>query len=147
MYIAGLQVELLHELVPKSAIMAFLINPSDPNAESDIKETEAAAHVLGRKLVVVKASAGSEIDPAGGPRATTGAALFVIAEVLFTRTPAENPRVRLTTICSRSAPVEGFAADGGLISLAMEPAFTMPIVNSVSTLVGSSMALDPGICR
>jgi hypothetical protein len=37
------RVELLHELVPNSAILALLVNPKYPSAESEISETRAAS--------------------------------------------------------------------------------------------------------
>jgi hypothetical protein len=36
-------VGLLHELVPNSAILALLVNPKYPSAESEISETRAAS--------------------------------------------------------------------------------------------------------
>jgi putative tryptophan/tyrosine transport system substrate-binding protein len=56
--------ELLHELVPNAAIMALLVNPNYPSAESEINEMRAAAHSVGRNLIVVNASTESEIDAA-----------------------------------------------------------------------------------
>jgi len=56
--------ELLHELVPNAAMMALLVNPNYPSAESEIKEMRAAAHALGRNLIVVNASTESDIDAA-----------------------------------------------------------------------------------
>src|ERR1700736_633028 len=38
--------ELLHELVPNAAIMALLVNPNYPSAESEIKKKRGAAHPL-----------------------------------------------------------------------------------------------------
>jgi putative tryptophan/tyrosine transport system substrate-binding protein len=115
--LAAKEVELLDKLVPKAVLIGFLVNPSDPNTESDIKETQAAADTLGHKLIVAKASAESEIDPAlAGLAQQQIAALFVNAEVLFTvyraKILAFAARHSVLTICS----VEGFAADGGLIS-------------------------------
>jgi len=58
------RLELLHELVPNAAMMALLVNPNYPSAESEIKEMRAAAHAVGRNLIVVNASTESEIDAA-----------------------------------------------------------------------------------
>jgi putative tryptophan/tyrosine transport system substrate-binding protein len=115
--LAAKEVELLHKLVPKAAVIGFLVNPSDPNAESDIKETQAAAVALGRRLIVAKASTEHEIDQALAALAQQQlTALFVDAEVLFTvyraKILAFAARHSVPTIC----PVEGFAADGGLVS-------------------------------
>jgi putative ABC transport system substrate-binding protein len=58
------QLELLHELVPKTAVIGFLVNPNDSNAESAIGDAQAAADTLGRKLIVLKASTNDQIDAA-----------------------------------------------------------------------------------
>ena len=111
------EIELLHELVPKAAVIGFLANPRDPNYESDTKGAQAAADVLGHKLVVVKASTESEIDPAFAALAKQKiAALFVNADPLFN---VNSPRI--LALAARHAMLtvsswEGFAADGGLIS-------------------------------
>jgi putative tryptophan/tyrosine transport system substrate-binding protein len=56
--------ELLHELVPNAAMMALLVNPNYPSADSEIRETRAAAHSVGRNLIILNASTESEIDAA-----------------------------------------------------------------------------------
>jgi putative tryptophan/tyrosine transport system substrate-binding protein len=56
------RLELLHELVPKVTVIAALANPDNPNAESDIKETQAAARTLGLELHVLNASNERQID-------------------------------------------------------------------------------------
>ena len=111
------EVELLHELVPKAAVIGFLANPNDPVTESDTKSAQAAADALGHKLVVVKASTPSEIDPAFAALAQQKiTALFVNADPLFN---VNFPRIR--ALAARHAMLtvsswEGFAADGGLMS-------------------------------
>jgi putative ABC transport system substrate-binding protein len=115
--LAAKEVEMLHELVPKAAAIGFLGNPSDSNYESDTKGARAAADALGHKLVVVNASAESEIEPALAALAQHKiTALFVNADPLFTVI-----RPKLLTLAAGHAmltvsSVEGFAADGGLIS-------------------------------
>ena len=56
--------ELLHELIPKSVTIGFVVNPSNPNAEPDTKDAQAAAYALQRKLVIVKVSAESDFETA-----------------------------------------------------------------------------------
>jgi putative ABC transport system substrate-binding protein len=56
--------ELLHEVVPSSASVGFLVNPTNPNVESDTSDVRAAADALGQKLVVVKASTDGDIETA-----------------------------------------------------------------------------------
>jgi putative tryptophan/tyrosine transport system substrate-binding protein len=54
--------ELLRELVPKAKVVGVLINPSNPNAEPQLKDLQAAAGALGRELVVLRAATEKEID-------------------------------------------------------------------------------------
>jgi putative tryptophan/tyrosine transport system substrate-binding protein len=115
--LAPKQVELLHELVPKGAVIGFLVDPNDPVTESDTKNTQAAASLLGHELVVVKASKASEIAPAITVLAQQNIkALFVNADPLFNVNFLEirdlAARYGMATISSW----EGFAAEGGLIS-------------------------------
>jgi putative tryptophan/tyrosine transport system substrate-binding protein len=56
--------EALHELMPKAARIAALVNPTNQNAAADTKEAEAAARTLGLELQVLNASNGREIDDA-----------------------------------------------------------------------------------
>src|SRR5262245_26888119 len=49
------KLELMHELTAKSAAVAILVNPSNPNTESIVKTVNEAGHALGRNLIVVTA--------------------------------------------------------------------------------------------
>jgi putative ABC transport system substrate-binding protein len=115
--LAAKEVELLHELVPKATVIGFLVNPNDPNAESDIKGARTAADAFGLKLVVVKASNESGLDTAFTTLAHQRvAALFVDAEPFFT-----DQRAKIVTLAARHAlpsvyPLREFSAAGGLIT-------------------------------
>jgi putative tryptophan/tyrosine transport system substrate-binding protein len=56
------QLEALHETVPQADLIGLLVNPTNPNAESDTRDVQAAANVLGQKLVVVKGSTESDLE-------------------------------------------------------------------------------------
>jgi len=62
--IVAKMLEALHELMPKAARIAALVNPTNQNAAADTKEAEAAARTLGLELQVLKASNQREIDDA-----------------------------------------------------------------------------------
>jgi len=79
------RLELLHELAPGSSSIAMLLNPS--NAQSQAQETEAhvAARVLGRQILVLKASTEDEIERAFAALARERAgALLVGGDTFFT---------------------------------------------------------------
>jgi ABC-type uncharacterized transport system substrate-binding protein len=48
--------ELLHELVPTAAIIAVLVNPAYPGAETQSRDLQAAVHTAGLQLHVLHAS-------------------------------------------------------------------------------------------
>jgi putative ABC transport system substrate-binding protein len=58
------QFEVLHEAVPKAAVVGFLVNPANPNVETDTKEAQQATRTLGLQLRVVHASTEHDIDAA-----------------------------------------------------------------------------------
>jgi putative tryptophan/tyrosine transport system substrate-binding protein len=56
------RLELLHQMVPRAATIAFLVNPSFPTAEIDLQDTQAAARTLALRLLVLHAASESEIE-------------------------------------------------------------------------------------
>jgi putative ABC transport system substrate-binding protein len=55
---------LLRELVPTATTFGFLVDPSNPNAAPERADMQAAANILGHKLVALRASTADEIDAA-----------------------------------------------------------------------------------
>jgi putative ABC transport system substrate-binding protein len=58
------RLELLHELAPTSSPIAILLNPSNAQVQGQEREAQAAADVIGRKILVLKASTENEIERA-----------------------------------------------------------------------------------
>ncbi len=58
------KLEILHGLVPTTAAIALLVNPESPTVDSAVQDTQEAAHALGRRLLVQRASNEREIDTA-----------------------------------------------------------------------------------
>jgi len=115
--LAQKQLELLHELVPKAAVIGFLVDPNDPVTESDVKNAQAAANILGHQLVIVKASSASGIAPAFAALAQQEIkAVFVNAHPLFNVNFPEIRELAAQYAMATISSWEGFAADGGLIS-------------------------------
>ena len=110
------RLELLSEVAPAAAL-AILINPRNPNAESEAKNAQAAARQLGRELRVLTASTESEIDAAfAGIAQQPGTAVMIATDPYFflrrEQFAALAARHALPTIYFHRA----FAAVGGLIS-------------------------------
>jgi ABC-type uncharacterized transport system substrate-binding protein len=113
----GKQFELLHELIPKADVIAFLVNPSNAVAELDTADVQAAAGRLGQKLILVRAASERDIDGAFTTVVEQRAsALLVQLDPFF-----QSRRDQFMTLAARHAiPAvyswSDFAAAGGLLS-------------------------------
>ena len=58
------QLEVLHELIPRTDTIAFLVNPNNAVARLDTSDVQAAADTLGKKLIVFEAGTKDELDKA-----------------------------------------------------------------------------------
>jgi ABC-type uncharacterized transport system substrate-binding protein len=56
--------EILHDVVPNTAVIAVLVNPTNPQAEADTRDALEAARVLGLQVHVLNAGNESDIDSA-----------------------------------------------------------------------------------
>jgi putative tryptophan/tyrosine transport system substrate-binding protein len=111
------RLELLHEVVPTAAIVALIINPANPNAESQTRELKAAAGALGLKLHVLHASTDRELAAAFETlRELRAGALLIGADPFF-----NSQSQLLATLAGHHAmpaiyQYREFAAAGGLMS-------------------------------
>ena len=89
---------LLHELVPKAARTAVLVNPANAaSTESTLKEVGNAARALGLETFVVRASTPAEIDAVFAAFARERAdALYIAADGFFA-----GRAVQLATLAAR----------------------------------------------
>jgi len=56
------QLELLQELVPKTTVIAVLVNPDNPSTESDLRDLQDAARALKVRIHILRANGEREID-------------------------------------------------------------------------------------
>jgi putative tryptophan/tyrosine transport system substrate-binding protein len=111
------RVELLHELVPMERIIALLVNPTNPNAETLSRDVQAAALIPGLQLHVLHASTERDFDTAFATLVQLGAGGLVIATDGFfigrsEQLAAQALRHAVPTIFA----YREFAAAGGLMS-------------------------------
>jgi putative tryptophan/tyrosine transport system substrate-binding protein len=108
---------LLHEMVPKAATIAVLVNPNYSEAENQLRDVQEAAVRLGVQIVVVRANAESDFDAAfSAVVQQKAAALQVCASPFF-----NTKRQQLVLRAARHAlPAiyewREFAEAGGLMS-------------------------------
>ena len=93
------RLELLHELVPKPALIAVLWDPTVRGLEDQLRDMEAAARALDRQILIVKAGTDIEIDTAFATILQAGAgALFVGSGGFY-----NSRRRQLVALASRHA--------------------------------------------
>jgi putative ABC transport system substrate-binding protein len=109
---------LLHELGSKAVrVVAVLVNPANPNAETTLRDVQEAARTIGLQIHVLKASTSGEIDAAFTALARQRPdALFVAPDFFFT-----SRRVQIATLAARERIVACYSVldhvvVGGLMS-------------------------------
>jgi putative ABC transport system substrate-binding protein len=111
------RLELMHEVIPTAMIIALLVNPTNPLAETNTSDVQAAARILGRQLHVLHASTERDFDTVFATLVRVRAGGLVIGnDGLFI-----NRREQLGALTVRHAvPAiyfnREFAAAGGLMS-------------------------------
>ena len=111
------RVELLCELAPNARLIAFLINPNTPVYESETKEVQSAARLLGRQILVLNAGNERDIDVAFSSMVEMRADVLLVSPDTFFATRREQ----IVGLAARKAiPTmyynRDFAEAGGLIS-------------------------------
>jgi putative ABC transport system substrate-binding protein len=115
--LAPKQLELLHEVAPKATLVAFLVNPKNPIAETDTRDLKSAAETTQQRILVFNASNESEIDSAFAALVQQQVgALLVQSDPFFNSRPD-----KIVTLAARHAiPAiyqwRDFAVAGGLMS-------------------------------
>jgi putative tryptophan/tyrosine transport system substrate-binding protein len=77
------KLEVLHELVPKAAVIGALVNPTNLNAETVSRDLQAAARALGPDIHIVTASTEREIDTAIATIMQRGAGALLVGNDPF----------------------------------------------------------------
>jgi putative ABC transport system substrate-binding protein len=111
------RLELLHELVPSPATIAWLRDPNSPTFEIEGRDVESAARELGRHLLSLNAESPREIDAAFATIVQSRAgALLIGSSVLFS-----TRRRQLAALAARHGVpaisyLREFVVAGGLLS-------------------------------
>jgi putative ABC transport system substrate-binding protein len=108
---------LINGLVPKTGPVALLLNRNDPGAEVQRQDVQTAAQALGRRLVVLSASAESELTAIFARLVHEQVAALVVQNDPF----LDSQRDRLIALADLNAVpaiyhIREFPAAGGLMS-------------------------------
>jgi ABC-type uncharacterized transport system substrate-binding protein len=113
--LATKRVGLLHDLLPSTSVIAYIVNPSFPPTETNVKEVQAAAQVL--RLVLLRASSESDIDTAFVSIRNKGLKALLVGDDPF----FNSRREQFVALSARQAipalyEQREFALAGGLMS-------------------------------
>jgi putative ABC transport system substrate-binding protein len=111
------RLELLRQLVPKTAAIAELVNANLPQAESERKDVQAAAHAMGQELIVVEAGSDRDIDAAFATFSQRGGGALFVGTGSF----LNSRRERIVALAARHGiptiyVLREFVTAGGLMS-------------------------------
>jgi putative tryptophan/tyrosine transport system substrate-binding protein len=111
------QLELLHELVPATTIIALLVNPTNANTETLTKDHQAAARILGLQLHVLHASTERDFDTVFTSLVQMRAGALVIAvDALFISRSEQLAALTVRHAVPTISQFREFATAGGLMS-------------------------------
>jgi putative ABC transport system substrate-binding protein len=118
--LVGKRLALLHELLPRAARVAVLVNPTNPtNAEPTVRDATAAGRDRGLEIRIFNASTNSEIDATFAVLASWRPdALFVGPDTFLA-----SQRAQVVTLAARHAlpasyPLREYVEAGGLMTYA-----------------------------
>jgi len=111
------QLELVRELVPKASVIAALVNPDNPNTETEVRELQEAAQALRLQIHVVLASIKEDFDSAFATMVQQRVGAIIVSYDSF----FSSRRDQIVALAARhSLPAiyhwREFAESGGLIS-------------------------------
>jgi ABC-type uncharacterized transport system substrate-binding protein len=111
------RLELLHELVPTASIVAALVNPNTPAAETQSTDLQTAARTLGLKLHVLHASTERDFDTVFANLLQLGAGGLVVGnDPFFTTRSGQLAALALRHAVPAIFQYREFVEAGGLMS-------------------------------
>ena len=81
--LAAKRLGLLHELIPKAAVVAVLIDPDLPNVETELKDAVEAGRAIERQILIVKVANEREINSAFATVIQAGAGALLVGSGPF----------------------------------------------------------------
>jgi putative ABC transport system substrate-binding protein len=110
---------LLHELVPKAAVIAMLVDPNAPEIELQARNAEEAGRAIGRQVLIVKAANERQFNAAFATIVQAGTGALLVGGGPF----FNSQRRQLVALAARHAlPASytrrDYAEAGGLMSYA-----------------------------
>jgi putative ABC transport system substrate-binding protein len=110
------QLELAHELVPKAALIGFLVDPTNPNTESDTRDMVAAARAINQQVLVLSVGDDADLEKSFATLVQRRAGAVVVGNGTF----FGSRRDSLIALAAHHAlpaiyPLRDYAVAGGLM--------------------------------
>jgi putative tryptophan/tyrosine transport system substrate-binding protein len=96
---------LLHDMIPQSAVIAVLLNPTNPVIDTQAREVDDAAHALGLRLDVHRASTIAISTMPSPPSEKRKPGRCSLQETHFSTRSVKNSPPRRRVICSPRSPM------------------------------------------
>jgi putative tryptophan/tyrosine transport system substrate-binding protein len=111
------QLELIRELVPKAPVIGFLVDPTNPNTESDTRDMMAAERTTDQKVIVQSVGDDIDLEKSFAALIQQRAGAVVVGNGTF----FSSRREKLIDLAARHAlpaiyPLREYALGGGLMS-------------------------------
>jgi putative ABC transport system substrate-binding protein len=110
------RLQLLRQLLPTAGVVG-IVNPRNPSAELEVKESQAGAHALGLEMAVLPAGSEADFDNVFSALIQKHAsALMVSTDVVFSRTRDRIASLAMHHRIPTIYTVRDYVVSGGLIS-------------------------------
>jgi putative ABC transport system substrate-binding protein len=129
------RLELLHELAPAATNFGLLVNPTDPNSQTQATDVQAAARTLGLRLHILQASSERDLDAAFAELGND--ALVISSDNLFITLSEQLAARALRRAVPAIFQTRAFTVAGGLAS------YSAGVATSTDT--GFVMAAPQGV--
>ena len=106
------RLELLRELVPGATKIAVLVNPNTPLTEAERKDVQAAAQVIGQRLIIIDISSDRDIETAFATFVQRGASALLVGTGGF----LNSNRGRIAAVANRHALPASYSQREGVVA-------------------------------
>jgi ABC-type uncharacterized transport system substrate-binding protein len=111
------RLQLLRQLLPTAGVVGMLVNPRNPSAELEVKESQAGAHAFGLEMAVLPAGSEADFDNVFSALIQKHAsALMVSTDVVFSRMRDRIASLAMHHRIPTIYTVRDYVVSGGLIS-------------------------------
>jgi putative ABC transport system substrate-binding protein len=110
------RMEALRELLPYATAIAMIVNPNNPNTESDMSDMQSAAHAIGVQFVAIPVNTDHDLEITFAKLSQQAGALMVQGEPFFVARLSQLVALAARHAIPASYSDREFVTAGGLMS-------------------------------